>query len=298
MEDSPEQSRTAQPSAWLVLSIGIAFSAVWSSAFVAGKIGLAVAEPLTLLSVRFCLAGATVLLALLLSGRWSGWPAARVVAAGVLGNAVYLGLVFLGMRSTPVAVTSILVCSAPLLTALLGRLWLHESLTSQLVIGLALSFAGVALIMGSRAQSHGVSVSHAALIGLGALALAASGLLNQTAESSRDGMWAITGVQLIASGLFLLPVAIILEGFQYRPGPTLWLSLIYLAGPVSIGGSMLMLWLIRNTGASRAGSFHMLNPAFGLGMSAVWLGEPLLITDALGLVPLVAGLALVVRSKV
>ncbi|NTV97030.1 MAG: hypothetical protein HGA75_16725, partial [Thiobacillus sp.] len=74
-------------------AVGTAFSFVWSSAFIAGKIGLAASGPLTLLSLRFLLAGAL----LYLFGRRLGlarlppWRNRRVwlqaLAAGLLANA-------------------------------------------------------------------------------------------------------------------------------------------------------------------------------------------------------------------
>ena len=41
--------------------VGIFFSFVWSSAFIAGKIGMTSTGPLTLLSLRFLIAGAILI---------------------------------------------------------------------------------------------------------------------------------------------------------------------------------------------------------------------------------------------
>lgn len=67
-----------QVSRWRFALVGALFSLLWSSAFIAGKVGMAASGPLTLLSLRFLLAGLLV------------WPIARL-RAGVSGGAHGVG---------------------------------------------------------------------------------------------------------------------------------------------------------------------------------------------------------------
>jgi drug/metabolite transporter (DMT)-like permease len=116
--------------------VGTLFSLVWSSAFIAGKVGMAASGPLTLLSLRFLLAGLLVWpIARLRGGMRGGMPPVGTQArperarkmlqlrdvgvallAGLLNNAVYLGLAFVGMRTVPAGLTTILVSTSPLMT--------------------------------------------------------------------------------------------------------------------------------------------------------------------------------------
>ena len=64
---------------------------------------------------------------------------------------------------------------------------------------------------------------------------------------------------------------------------------------VSIGTTLMILWLVRHGGVARASSFHLLNPVFGTLLALLLLGEVVPTTDLLGVVPIVAGLALVLR---
>jgi len=280
--------------------VGTAFSFVWCSAFIAGKIGMTSTGPLTLLSLRFLLAGA--LLALL--GRFLARPAPPgrtdrstlliALAAGLLTNAVYLGLTYSGMRTVPAGLTAILVSTSPLLTSTLAAWWLKEPFGWRGALGLAAGFGGVVWIMGERAMSTPADATGVALILVGTVALAASTLLNRRVVGRLDP-WRIAQIQLPASGAALLPLAWWREGLAIRADWAFFGSLVYQATVVSIGTTLMLLWLVRHGGAARASGFHLLNPAFGTLLTVGLLGETIPPSDLLGVAPIVAGLALVLR---
>lgn len=284
---------TASPAA-LALG-GVAFSALWSSAFIAGKVGLQVTGPLTLLALRFLLAGTVLALGLALAGRRLRVSPVALLA-GLLCNAVYLGLAYEGLRTVPAAATAIIVCTTPLLVLLLGAGRDPQPLGWRGGLGMLLAFGAVLLIMGQRLRLEGLDLNGVGLIVAGTLALAVGTRLNRRV-AGREDPWQVACGQLLAGGLALLPLALGLEGLQLQWGPAFWGSVLYQAGPVSVGTTLLMLWLVRQGGASRAASFHLLSPFFSLGLAAAWLGERLFLWDALGLLPLVAGLALVLRRR-
>ncbi len=280
------------PSTSQLAVVGIAFSLLWSSAFIAGKIGLGVAAPLTLLALRFLLAGALLYLGLRLTGQRLGRPDPVALLAGLLANAAYLGLTYIGMATVPAALTAILVCTAPLFTALMAAFWQGETLRPRAVLGLLLAFGAVLLIMGWRLRMDGLDPWAVAAICLGSLALAVGTLLNRKA-SGRGDPWRTATAQLLVAGLALLPLAVLFEGLRFEPGTAFFGSLLYQAGPVSIGTTLMMLWLVRHGGAGRASSFHLLNPFFSIALAAALLGETLGTMDLLALVPLAGGMALV-----
>ena len=104
-------------------------------------------------------------------------------------------------------------------------------------------------------------------------------------------------IQLPASGLVLLPLAWWREGLAIRPDLAFFGSLAYQATVVSIGTTLMLLWLVRHGGAARASGFHLLNPAFGTLLAATILGETVPASDLLGVVPIVAGLGLVLWPR-
>jgi drug/metabolite transporter (DMT)-like permease len=291
--------------AWRIAVVGCAFSLIWSSAFIAGKQAMTGCGPFTLLSLRFLSAGAL----LWLLRRWlpgdthqqaqapaSAWRHALI--AGLLTNAVYLGLGYHGLRHVPAGLTAILVSTSPLITAAMAALWLHEPLGARRLLGLLCGLGGVAWIMAGRAGGS-AALDDTALLGVGmilagTLALAVSTLFNRRAASQLNP-WRIARLQLLASGLVLLPPALWFEGLQLTPTPLVLASLAYQATVVSIGTTLMLLWLVRHGGAAKASSFHLLNPLFGTLLAVALLGETVTLTDLLGALPIVAGLGLVVR---
>lgn len=278
--------------------VGTFFAFVWSSAFIAGKIGMTATGPLTLLCLRFLLAALLVLPIVrrfapevsLLNMDRQGFRLA--LASGLLTNAVYLGLTYTGMKSVPAGLTAILVSTNPLMTSLFAAAWFKEPFGWRGAIGLLAGFAGVVLIMWERAAAFTADGNGITLILIGTSALAAATLINRRAIG-RMNLWHITFVQLLGSGLALLPIAIWLEGLAFVPNAAFFGSLVYQATVVSIGTTIMLLWLIRHGGAARASSFHLLNPVFGTALAIVLLGESVSTSEMLGVVPIVAGLALV-----
>ena len=279
---------------------GTVFSFIWSSAFIAGKIGMTATGPLTLLCFRFLLAGGLLWVLM----RWFA-PGVSLrqmdrgaiglaLASGLLTNVVYLGLTYTGMKTVPAGLTAILVSTNPLMTSALASLWLKEPFGWRGALGLASGFLGVVWIMWGRAAAAPADMAGIALILLGTAALAAATLINRRAVG-RANLWGITLIQLFASGLALLPMAWWSEGLAFVPNAAFFGSLFYQTAIVSIGVTVMLLWLIRHGGAARASSFHLLNPAFGTLLAIGLLGETVSASELLGVVPIVAGLALVLR---
>ena len=110
----------------------------------------------------------------------------------------------------------------------------------------------------------------------------------------REDLVVANAVQLGAAALVLYPVAALLEGApRLVPTPTFIACMAYLVLVLSLGGSWLWFWLLRNGEASRVSAFYFLTPIFGLGLGALLLGERVTWLDAVGLAAVALGIALV-----
>src|SRR5262249_11007352 len=134
--------------------LGAVFVVLWSSAWIAGKIGLPYAGPFTLLLIRFAIAGAVMLLIALATG--APWPDrlvdyAHLAVVGVLIQGLALGFAYFGLQHGVSAGMSALVNGlAPLLTALGAVPLLGERVGPRQWVGLGAGLLGVAFVVIDR----------------------------------------------------------------------------------------------------------------------------------------------------
>lgn len=282
---------------------GFLFSAIWSSAFIAGKFGLQVAPPLWLLTLRFLAAGFIMLALARALGQgkaWQEWgarPWLSVAALGVLNNTAYLGLTFVALKTVPAGLTTLIVAIHPLVTALLAAVALSEPANGRRIAGLLLGFAGVALVV-ERRMTLGMTDGLAmALLVVGVAALALGTVLFRRLRMGAD-LLAVNAVQTLVGGLALLPFAAAFEEFSaIRFDARFWLAQAWLVCGVSIGAVLLWFWLLNRGQAAAASAFHFLNPVFGIVLAVALLGEPLVLTDLMGAIPIAIGIAWAARAR-
>lgn len=267
----------------LALAVAL-FSAVWSSAFVAGKIGTAVMDPFVLLTWRFGLTALVLLPCILWRGGAFTVRAARTGAIlGLFYNAAYLGLTFAALRFVSATVVILIVGLAPFGTALLAAATGRERLRGRMAAGMALGFCGVAAIAlgqgGMRATALGV-----ALAACGMLAFCAGTVFYRVRGADMDAA-TLNFWQSAAGCVLLLPVGLFFAGTcALRPDWTPGAAgvVVYLALVVGIGGMGLWFFLIRASGAAAASAYHLLNPVFALAYGRLIFGAPMSWRDAAG----------------
>ncbi len=281
--------------------VALFYILLWSSAFIATKIGVTHSPPLTLLSARFL--SAALIMGLLawacklpLPRRWSAWG--RLALFGLLNSALYLGFNYEAIRYLSAGMASIISATNPLLLTLVAPFVLRERLTLWRVLGLVLGFGGVLFVMSARldANSHldtagGMLVSFLGVVGL------VGATLFYKRYPPREHAFVVNAVQLAAAGLVLLLPAFLTEHpEQVRiDAPLVW-SFLYLVLVISIGASLLWFWLLKRGEASSVSAYYFLTPISGLALAALLLGEPFGIRDVLGLVAVAAGIALINRT--
>ena len=284
----------------LPLYIGL-FCLLWSFAFVAGKIGVTDCPPLILLTARFSLAGILILgISALRRDAWSlSWRDAAVFAIlGVANNALYLGLGYTGLQTVSAGIGGLIVSANPVFTAGLAALFLGEALTWRKVMGLLLGIAGVSFIVWHR-MSVGTDSWHGIMFTLASLASIVAGTILFKLLAPKGSLWAGNGVQNLAAGIVLLPIAFTFADVgDIVPSTRLLGAFAFLV----LGGSILayLLWfhLLKVSGATAASAYHFLMPPLGMLFAWIVLGEHVEIRDLLGIVPVAFGIYLVTRPSV
>ena len=278
--------------------IGTVFAAMWSSAFATARVIVAHAPPLGALSVRFLISGLlAVLVARALGQTWRLAPqqARAVVLFGLCQNALYLGLNFVAMRSVEASLAVIIAASMPLMVAALGWLVWRERIAPLGIAGLVAGSLGVALIMGTR-LSGGADPLGITLCLIGALALAVATLTLRGA-SSGGNLLMVVGLQMLVGSVALGLVSAFTETVSIRWSPAFLAAFTYQIFVPGLAATLLWFSLVGRIGATRAATFHFLNPFFGVAIAAALLGEAVGALDAVGVAITMAGILAVQLSR-
>ncbi len=280
------------------LLAGLTFALIWSSAFTSARVLVTNAPPLTVSAIRFLIAG-LIALALARAFRQSlrltpaQWR--LTILFGICQNALYLGLNFVAMQTVEASLVAIIASSLPLLVALAGWLISGETVRPLGMVGLAAGIGGVVLIMGTRI-TQGVDLGGIALCGIAALALTFATLAVRGA-SAGGNLISVVGWQMLVGCVALAVPALLFERWEANLTPAVQLAFAYTVIMPGLVATLIWFWLVGRIGATRAATFHFLNPVFGVAIAAVLLGEAVGPLDAVGVVITTLGILAVQISK-
>ncbi len=286
----------------VVVAVALLYILLWSSAFIATKIGVTHSPPLTLLAVRFlCAAVILAVLARIVRARAPRGVAAwgRIAVFGLLNCALYLGLGYESLRHLSAGMGSILAATNPLMLALVAPRLLGERLTPPRIAGLVLGFGGVIFVMTGRLGGGGrADTAEGMALQLAGVVCLVGATLVYKRHPPHEHPLVVNAVQLGAAGLALVPFALVGEDpLRVRVDAPLAWAFVYLVFVISIGASLLWFWLLARGEASVASAYYFLTPIFGLGLAALLLDERVGVRDLVGLVAVAAGIALIGRAQ-
>lgn len=273
----------------------VLLAAVWGASFIFMRVAAPEFGPFALMLVR-CAIGVAILLPLLAWQR--GLPALRAYAlplavVGLFSSAVPFALLGFAALHLQAGVLAILNATAPFWAALVALLWFGDSLARSQMIGIAVGFAGVVvLVLGREAVG---TPGDAAMLALGA-ALASTfcyGIATNFTRRFLSGCPALanaTGSQLSATGALLVPG--LLTWPQTAPGPAAWGATLVLGAVCTGLAYVLYFRLIRDIGATRTIAVTFVIPLFGMAWGVLFLAEKITLGILAGGLVIVLGTVL------
>lgn len=275
----------------------LAFVLLWSSSFIAARVGLRHLTPLLFVAVRMVLCAALLLLVLAALRRpltLSRMQWLHCAVAGVLVNGVLLMTAHVAMTRVTAAPIALIQTLNPLLTAVLAWPLLGEALRPLQWLGLVLGAAGVVLIVGlaateSQAEVHGLLLTAAGVVGL------CGGTLYFRRFCRDVPVLAGTTVQFVACAAACLAATAVFETPHADWTVAAVACVAWNAIGVSLGGMALYFLMLRRGAAARAAANFYLVPGTAAVMAWTLLGESLSALAITGLAVSSLGCWLVAR---
>lgn len=283
-----------------------AFLAVvfWGLSFVATKAALRELSPVTLVTTRFAL-GVALLLVLLRARRVPVLPPRELwrplALMGFVGVFVHQMLQSFALTMTGAISTGWLIGLTPLWSAVLSAWLLRERFPPAKVAGLALGFAGAALVV-TRGQLGAARLALPAT--KGDLMILAS-TLNWAVYSvlghpvlKRLGATRATAGALLFGWLMLLPLFVVRAGWReyaHLSGAG-WGAVLFLGIACSGLGYLFWYGALEKIPASAVSALLYLEPLVTLAAGVALLGEQVHVTTVVGGLLVLAGVFLVERA--
>ena len=253
----------------------LALSALWGASFPFIRIASPALGPWGVAGIRCVLAAAVLaLLMAVLRERWparSSWP--RLLLLSILTVVAPFVLFSWAGLYLPAGYSAVLNATAPLFGVLAAAVVGEERLTLRRLVGCAVGFAGVALLVRLGPVAVTLPVLLGALACVAAAACYACGaILMKRATQTHQPLAASAAVHLAAALVLLVPTGLSVPAMQ--PSTAALVSVAVL-GLVTSG---FMYWismrLMREIPASAATSAAFMIPLFGIGWGGLFLGEP------------------------
>ena len=274
---------------------GLLFAFLWASASSATKIGLLVAQPLVIAEVRFAMASAILLCFahLVLRHRLPVKKEWRQLAIyGFLNISIYLGLYVMAMQNITAGIGALAVASNPVFISFLSVFYLKKRLTIAVLLSILVCTLGVLCAAWPLLGSAEVNAKGLLLLLASMLSYSVGSIYFSARDWNGLSLLVINGWQTLLGGLFLLPIALLFyQSSANRFNATFWLSVSWLAIPVSIVAVQLWLWLLQKN-AVRAGLWLFLCPLFGFVLAAWLVKDPISSYTIVGIGLVTGGLLL------
>ena len=273
-----------------------ALGALWGSSFGAIKIALHEVTPLTVMSVRILLAGAALLLLILVRKtplprgiqNWIkiGWMA-------LFGTLIPFFLVPWGQLQIDSSLAAILMAVNPLFALTLGHFFSdHESFTLRQLLAMLVGFSGILLVFGENAISsiNGNIWAQLAVIGAGFCYTISGVIVSRVRGASADS---VSASIFICSSVIVFPLWMILEQPWSLHFETESLLALTHLGLVSTGMAFLMrYYIILRAGAVFLSYVAFIIPMFGILFGILFLEETISVNTMGAVVLILSGVYL------
>ena len=258
---------------WVVFA---ALGIIWGLPYFFIKVAVQEVSPFALAFVRVLLAALILMPIAWRRGalRSLAQHKAPIVAFGLIEFAIPFSLISLGERWISSSVTGILIAMVPLSIALIQRFFgIREALGGWRIAGLVVGFVGVAALLGTGPISGVLGWAGVGCMLVSTLCYAVGPLIIQRHLHGLDSIGPLAASLGVASAILLIPAA--LEIPSSLPSANALASIAVLGILCTAVAMLLMFYLVRHAGASRASVITYINPVVATLLGVLVLDEHL-----------------------
>jgi drug/metabolite transporter (DMT)-like permease len=284
------------------VSLLAALSAIWGGSYLLIKYALEGFSAAMIVSMRCLLASVVLYLVLRVTGQASrAWRDVRerprwALILSVVAVTLPFLLITYGEHVVPSGLTAVLISPASLFIALLAPFILpSERIDRKQGLGMLLGLGGVILIVGVESVSTLKEF-------LGAMAMVGAaffyGLSNFVVKGKYGGLAAVqtSWISVTLAGLMTLPIGLATTP-GHSPGVGAIASLVALGVLGTALAFVIYYDLIGAIGAARAALVSYLTPGVALFYGAIFLDESITVAAIVGLIAILAGVAIASRPR-
>ena len=273
------------------------FVVIWSSGFVVAKYAFNSSDVIFFLAIRLFIAAGILALLTLAFGQSLKLSKSDFLASLVIGIALhtlYLGGVWEAIaQGSPAGIASVITSMQPIFVSVLAIKFLGESLSKIDLVGLALGFAGVALVLSPAFSLTGEMTLWALLL----LAIAVAGSTSATLLQKKMGhsipLLAGTTYQFLISAFILMVISIATGRTSLDWNLESFLAMSWAVLVTSVIAILLLLWMLTRGSAARVSSLLYLVPPMAAIQAFLLFGEKLNPQAIIGILMTAVGVALV-----
>ncbi|PWE32633.1 EamA family transporter [Maritimibacter sp. 55A14] len=273
--------------------MGVSVALIWGMGFVFSKAAIAHFPPILLMAFRFSVTA----LALVWFVRPPLAHIGRLALIAFIASAVQYSLTFTGLKGLDASVAVLVVQLEVPFLVLIGAVALRERPGLRKWLGIALAFAGVALIAGEPSvASAWVSVL---LVVSGAFVWAVGQAMIRALEDI-DGLTVTAWIAVCAAPQLFVMSLIFETGHvaAIRSADwVVWGTVVYLGLVMTALGYGMWNVLVRRHPVSQVAPFLLLLPVFSILASGIFLGEVLTAQSLAGGAVVIAGLAVILVER-
>ena len=279
--------------------IPLIFVLLWSSAFITSKIIVDNATPFISLSLRFGIVASFFFLFFIFfsTNKKISLKAFKDASiSGLLFHGFYLGGVFYALsKGISVSLIALLVSLQPILTSILARIYLNETLSKFQWLGIFFGFSGAFIIILPDIINGLTAIAFfAGLIGLTASSL---GIIWQKKIGSDLSLSGNNFLQALSASIFHFFLALCFENYFINFSNDFILAMSWQVFSVSLGAFLILMWLLKHNKANQTSTlFFLVNPVSAL-MAFIILNEQFTHLDLFGLSLSCVGVFIVTRFE-